>query len=347
MNVFEFVGHIKKPTKRSDIIKKTFNGSEYLSLGIQQSETNIGYARMYSEQIYNNTILTKFYNSKSLQSVAYEDRFKESIVSQVANFYQYKIIYNNKIKIFICKNDFIECAYNMITKLPENTIYKVKGDYTRSFCNDRYYNNFNIHTIIVDNQAKLELKLKLELFYNYESLDETDKKNKFVLNAYINQYVPECKEFKYIPIQTQFITNTFDFTNAKDVEIIKHRKSNLNPLPKEGYVKSIWETTYFKGAILTPPPLESLPKDIQFEINNAGRNINEYMSKLINKSEEIINLVRPDNTGTQNGAVYCPIKCSKEEFENQIYRIKTENNDIEIKSLDNLAVEEANINPFN
>ena len=39
----------------------------------------------------------------------------------------------------------------------------------------------------VNNNDRPDLKLYLDLFYNSQSLDESDKRNKFIINSYIEQ----------------------------------------------------------------------------------------------------------------------------------------------------------------
>ena len=80
------------------------------------------------------------------------------------------------------------------------------------------------------------------------------------------------------------------------------------------------------------PSLESLPKDIQFEIKNAGRDLREYMSRVVGEAEEHICLTRPNNTLNKDGKVYLPVENQRKENGN---------------SIDNLVKKEAYENPFN
>ena len=86
-----------------------------------------------------------------------------------------------------------------------------------------------------------------------------------------------------------------------------------------------------------------LPKDIQFEIQNAGRDIKEYMSNVVGEASESICLTRPDNTLNKEGRVYIPLKCTENEFKSKInhYTIQNEN------TIDSIAKKDAIENPFN
>lgn len=347
MNTFRFIGVISKPLDKGNIIKKTNNNKKYLRFLIKQNENNSAYVQMYGDTLIKGGIPVYLENSNKREIIKYEDRFNEKILDNVSNMSKYTIYHNEKKKDFIWKDDFMDCIYEFITKMPANTIYEIWGEYLLSYYNNKTYNNFNIKGIRVESKARPELTLSLELFYNYKSLDERDKKNKFLLNAYIEQYVYADKKREYFPLQVQFITNRFNFKNQADIEIIKHRKSNLNPSEKEGYVKSIWEAQYVRGAQLILPPLETLPKDIQFEIENAGRDIKEYMSNVIGEASEFICLTRPANTLNKDGKVYFPINCTDNEFESKINTVFKENLDINKKTIDNIAKQDAIKNPFN
>lgn len=344
MNTFKFIGTIPKPSDKSQMIKTMSNGNKQFKILIRQNETNSAFVQMYSDTLFNGSIPVFFTSNNGRQLVNFEDRLDKDILNKISFASKY-IINNGDTELeFIWKDDFIEYAYEMITTMPSNTIYEIRGEYVITYYNDKPYNNFNIKSIKIANNSRPEFTMYLELFYNHNSFDERDKRNKFVLNTFIEQYVHSSKQREYFPLQVQFITNRFDFTKPTDIEIIKHRKSNMFPKEEEGYVKALWEAQYIRGAQLILPPLETLPKDIQFEIINAGRDIKDYMGKIVGEAKEYICLTRPDNTLNKEGKVYISLNCTKNEFEskiNQHYKEQYEN------TLDNIAQEDAKNNPFN
>ncbi len=344
MNTFDFIGKISIPYNKQDFIKRTSNNKKFIKLLIKQNECNSGYAYMYGDNLINGEIAVVSNKNKRKILVKFEERFDNNILDNVSYVSKYYIQHNNKVVQFIWKDDFMDYLYDLIKSLPENTIYKVSGDYSISYNNGKSYNNFNIKRVMVDNSLRPELKLNLDLFYNYQSLDERDKRNKFILNAYIEQYVYTNKRTEYFPLQVQFVTNRFDFKNVADIEIIRHRKANLLPDKSEGYVKATWEAQYVRGAQLILPPLETLPKDIQFEIKNAGRDIKEYMQNVIGKADEFICLTRPNNVLNKDGRVYMSINCTDNEFRSQINSQFVKDT---FESIDKVAYKDAIQNPFN
>lgn len=342
MNTFIFIGKIKKPDKKEDIIKIGSNGKKYLRLNIRQNENNFATVYLYGDKLSNGCIPVVM--NKRREMIKYEDRLNKDILSQISFISKFQTCVDGYTQEFIWKNDFMDNIYEILCKMPENTTYELRGEFNVSYSNNKSYNNFVLKSFKVNNNARPDFKLYLDLFYNNQSLDESDKRNKFIINSYIEQYSYAERQREYFPLQTQFITNRFNFKNPADIEIIKHRKVNLNPNPEEGYVKARWEAQYVKGAQLILPPLETLPKDIQFEIKNAGREIKEYMSNVVGEAAEFICLTRPDNTKSKDGKVYESLEISNKEFEEKINHNYKQD---ESTSIDKIAKKEAIENPFN
>ncbi len=345
MNTFIFIGTIQKPKSKEDCIKTTSTGNKQLKLLIRENENNSAFVQMYGDTLIKGSIPVWLSNQAGRTTINFEDRFKENILNKISYSSKYIINDGDNEKQFIWKDDFMENAYELISSLPNNTKYEITGEFILSQYNNKTYYNFNIKRIKVNRIDRPVMKLTLDLFYNYKSLDEKDKKNKFILNAFIEQYAYSSKKREYFPLEVQFITNRFNFKNIADVEVIRHRKANMHPSPEEGYVKAKWEAQYVRGAQLILPPLETLPKDIQFEIENAGRDIKEYMSNVVGEATEFICLTRPDNTLNKEGKVYVPLNCSDKQFEeniNEQFAKQLENN-----TLDRIAKQNAIDNPFN
>lgn len=348
MNSFEFIGKIIKPKDINQSVKVNSKGYKTMKLIIRQNETNSAYVQLNAEPNYKKQIAVRNKNSKKIEYVDYENRFDVEMLKNVS--YVSKVTTNlgcveNTHREFICKSDFIDYVMERLDKYPNDTLFKIRGEFVITEYKGKLYNNFNIKSLNLATTETPQFTMKLDLFYNNKSLDESDKRNKFVLNAYLEQYSYHKKMNQYFPIQVEFITNRYDFKKETDVEVIKHRKINMNPTEKEGYVKAKWEAQYVRGAQMILPPLETLPADMQFEIKNAGRDIKDYMSNVVGEAKEFICLTRPDNTLNKDGKVYTSLNVSDNEFESQIIQI--ENNETFENTIDNVAKTEAKENPFN
>lgn len=346
MNTFNFIGTI---LKKDSLIKITSNGKKYLKFTIVENENNSAIVQMYGDNLIQGAIPVLMNKKNGRNLIKFEDRFDKDILRQISFASKYIVNEGNGDFEFIWKDDFMGYVSKIINAMPENTIYEVSGEYNLSFVNGKKYNNFNIKTFRIRNDKRPELTMSLDLFYDYKGLDQSDKRNKFILNAYIEQYSYANRKREYYPLQVQFVTNRFDFKKATDVDIIIHRRENMNPKKEEGYVKATWECQYVKGAQLILPPIETLPKDIQFEIKNAGRDLKEYMNRIVGEADEYICLTRPNNTLNQNGQVYTSLNCTNNEFESNINKenMLLEDDNKNKKTIDDIAKQDAFENPFN
>lgn len=340
MNTFRFVGKLVK-SKDKTITNR--GNCKILKFGVRQNENNIGFVQLTAFPI-NDNLYVYSANGKGKINVKSSDRFDQKVLSEISYGSKYRTnigAFENKYLEFITPMDLLDHLEMNLDSVGKDDIIVVTGVYGLTEYKGKYYNNFEVRNVIIDNTAKPQLTMKLDLFYNAKSLDLSDGKNRMILNGYIEQYSRTEKRRKYYPLTTQFNTNNYDFKNALDVEKLKYRRANLSPTPEEGFVKSTWECQYVRGAQLITPPLESLPKEVRFEIENAGRDLKEYMTKVVGEAQEIICLIRPDNTSTDNNSVYKSLGITDNEFMSNVNVIE------EPKTIDNVARENAMENPFN
>ena len=340
MNTFRFVGKLVK-AKDGSITER--GNCKILKFGIRQNENNIGFVQLTAFPIRDKLYV---YGNKGEGrfTIDSEKRFDEEVLKNVSYASKYTTnigAFGGKDLEFLTPMDLLEHLQMNLSTVSKEDIVVVTGNYVLSEYKGKYYNNFEIKSVRVDNTALPQLTLRLDLFYNNKSLDMSDAKNRMILNAYIEQYSRQDKKKEYYPLTAQFNTSNYDFKNAIQVEKLKYRKANLNPKPEEGFVKSTWECQYVRGAQLITPPLESLPKEIRFEIENARRELKEYMTKVVGEAKEIICLIRPDNLNTDKNQVYEPLNIADEDFLSNVNIIGMP------QTIDNVAKENAMENPFN
>lgn len=340
MNTFRFVGKLVK-AKNGSITDR--GNCKILKFGVRQNENNIGFVQLTAFPIRDKLYV---YENKGEGRFIIDSkkRFDEEVLKNVSYASKYTTnigAFGGKDLEFLTPMDLLEHLQMNLSTVSKEDIIVVTGNYVLSEYKGKYYNNFEIKSVRVDNTALPQLTLRLDLFYNNKSLDMSDAKNRMILNAYIEQYSRQDKKKEYYPLTAQFNTSNYDFKNAIQVEKLKYRKANLNPKPEEGFVKSTWECQYVRGAQLITPPLESLPKEIRFEIENAGRELKEYMTKVVGEAKEIICLIRPDNLNTDKNQVYEPLNIADEDFLSNVNIIETP------QTIDNVAKENAMENPFN
>ena len=340
MNTFRFVGKLVK-AKDGSITER--GNCKILKFGIRQNENNIGFVQLTAFPIRDKLYV---YGNKGEGrfTIDSEKRFDEEVLKNVSYASKYTTnigAFGGKDLEFLTPMDLLEHLQMNLSTVSKEDIVVVTGNYVLSEYKGKYYNNFEIKSVRVDNTALPQLTLRIDLVYNNKSLDMSDEKNRMILNAYIEQYSRQDKKKEYYPLTAQFNTSNYDFKNAIQVEKLKYRKANLNPKPEEGFVKSTWECQYVRGAQLITPPLESLPKEIRFEIENARRELKEYMTKVVGEAKEIICLIRPDNLNTDKNQVYEPLNIADEDFLSNVNIIGMP------QTIDNVAKENAMENPFN
>lgn len=340
MNTFRFVGKLVK-TKDNSITER--GNCKILKFGVRQNENNIGFVQLTAFPV-KDTIYVYGKKGAGCYPIDSEKRFDEDVLKDVSYGSKYTTnigTFGEKDLEFLTPMDLLEHLQVNLNTVSKDDIIVVTGNYVLSEYKGKYYNNFEIKSIKIDNTAQPQLTMKLDLFYNNKSLDMSDARNRMILNAYIEQYSRQTKQRQYYPLTVQFNTSNYDFNNKLQVEKLKYRKENLNPKPEEGFVKATWECQYVRGAQLITPPIESLPKEIRYEIENAGRELKEYMTNVVGEAKEIICLIRPDNLMTDKNQVYEPLNVADDEFLNKINVIE------EPKTIDNVAKENAMENPFN
>ena len=200
MNTFDFIGKITVPSKKEGFIKRTSTNKKFIKVLVRQNENNSGYAYMYGDNLINGSIPVYSAKTKQRILVKYEDRFDNNILKDISYASKYKISHDNTNVEFIWKDDFMNYLYELISNLPANTTYKVSGEYGLAYKDNKAYNNFNIKSVEVNNSLRPELKLSLDLFYNYKSLDERDKANKLMLilnNMYMLTKKENISLYKY------------------------------------------------------------------------------------------------------------------------------------------------------
>lgn len=334
MNYFDFSGTIVNP---NNLIK---NNGKYISLALRQNDKNLAYLSLFGDKNITYAPINVVMLDGSRRDISYSDRFNPEALKNIRNFCKYTIETKKYGKQeFLLKGDFIERLEEIIEENSQD-IYEITGRYRLNYNNGKAYNNFEIQHIKIDNSIRPEFKMVLDLFYNNSSLDDSDKANKFILNAYIEQYSYQDRCNKFFPIKVQFVTNRFDFKKDTDLEILRYRRQNLNPPKNLGYVKARWEAQYVRGAQLILPPLETLPKAAQFEIKNAGRDIKEYCQNIVGTADEYICLTRPNNILNKDNEVFLPLDITDGDFQERIINFKS-------NSIDNIAKQDAIENPFN
>ena len=245
---FQFVGTPVLPKAKADskrpfckeLIKEdeeTHKKRKMLSLsfGVKESDFNMAFVEAFDGE----TPVIKTSNADNEKmDVDWNDRFDEEIVSKVASFRKYTVDLGED-----CggRQEFIT-AYDMITHLrkylPEyNGRVLVTGQFTRDWYSKKksYYSRFRIQSVkAASDEYKSRLLLLADLYYNRDSLDESDfdETKKMTLDCYIEHYINKDEGRKYIPLQAVFSAAKYDFENERHKKLYNYKMKYLKVTKK-------------------------------------------------------------------------------------------------------------------
>lgn len=255
MSNFNFTGNMLFPKADSQRpFIKSFSGGKdkktpmlSLNLGIKASDNNMSFIEMFGME--QEVIKTMSKDNEKIE-INWNDRFDEESVKAVANYKKYTIDLGEGFE----RKDFIS-PYDAILYLKENLgKYSgkicVTGQWDREWYKDRYYDKFKAQNFYaVDDEVKNRLGLSAVIYYDKNSVDESDFKSekRIYLNAYIKQYINKDDGSKYIPQQFVLDGSKIDFNNEKHEELFNYRKKYMKT-DKKTVVHMNWDITYINGA---------------------------------------------------------------------------------------------------
>lgn len=271
---FNFVGTPIIPKQKSDtkrpfckeLTKKDEKGKkrEMLSMtfGVKESDSNMAFVEAFDS--VQETIKTMNSDNEKLD-VAWEDRFDEEIINQVASYRKYIVDLGEDHG---GRQEFIT-VYDMIKHLQEHLpSYEgrvvVTGQFTREWYGKKkmYFSKFRIQNVFAaPEERKSRLMITADLFYNKDSFDDSDfnESKKITLDCYIEQYINKDEGRKYVPIQVVFSGAKYDMENERHKKLLNYKMKYIKPteitvdgktvkLKPTQMVHIPWEMVLLRGA---------------------------------------------------------------------------------------------------
>lgn len=259
---FNFVGTPIIPKQKSDtkrpfckeLIKKDEKGKkrEMLSMtfGVKESDSNMAFVEAFDS--VQETIKTMDSNNEKFD-VAWEDRFDEEIINQVASYRKYIVDLGEDHG---GRQEFIT-VYDMIKHLQEHLpSYEgrvvVTGQFTRDWYGKKemYFSKFRIQNVFAaPEERKSRLMITADLFYNKDSFDDSDydENKKITLDCYIEQYINKDEGRKFVPIQVVFSGAKYDMENERHKKLLEYKMKYIKVKNKD-MVHIPWEMVLLRGA---------------------------------------------------------------------------------------------------
>lgn len=260
---FNFVGTPVIPKQKTDakrpfckeIVKtdeKTKAKRKMLSMsfGVKENDMNMAFVEAFDG--IQSTIKT-FNTDNEKFDVDWDDRFDEDIISQVANYRKYIVDLGEDHggrQEFITVYDMIQHLQKYLPDYDGRVV--VTGQFTRDWYSKKkmYYSKFRIQNVFAaPDERKSRLTITADLFYNKNSLDQSDfdEHKKMTMDCYMEQYINKDEGRKYIPIQVVFSAAKYDFDNEKHKKLFDYKMKYMKVKSKE-YVHMLWEIVLLRGA---------------------------------------------------------------------------------------------------
>lgn len=241
-----FCKEISKKDEKTKETKKMLS----MSFGIKETDMNMAFVEAFDSQ--QKVIKTMDVDNEKMD-VDWDDRFDEDIIEKVANYRKYIVDLGDEHG---GRQEFVT-AYDMIEHLREHLPnydgrVVVTGQFTRDWYAKKktYFSKFRIQNVFAaPEERKNRLLLTMDLFYNKNSLDDSDfdENKKMTLDCYIEQYINKDEGRKYVPIQVVFSGAKYDLENEKHKKLFDYKMKYIK-VKNKNMVHIPWEIVLLRGA---------------------------------------------------------------------------------------------------
>lgn len=258
---FAFVGDLVLPKTGSKRpfykdFEITRNGKTYpalsMNFGVKASDSNMAFVECFdSKQPVIKTMSTD--NDKI--EIDWADRNSEDVIATVANYRKYVVDLGEEYggrQEFITAFDFMQCLHSCLTQYKGRIL--AMGQYAKDWYEGKnggqFYDHFKLQNVFAAKEdAKNRLSLTMDLYYNKDSVDDTDwtTEKKIILNAYMPQYINKDEGTKYLPQTLVFSGEKYDSENEKHKKLLEYKLSYVKTKSKT-MVHIPWEVVLLRGA---------------------------------------------------------------------------------------------------
>ena len=241
-----FCKEISKKDEKTKETKKMLS----MTFGIKETDMNMAFVEAFDSQ--QKVIKTMDVDNEKMD-VDWDDRFDEDIIEKVANYRKYIVDLGDEHG---GRQEFIT-AYDMIEHLREHLPnydgrVVITGQFTRDWYAKKktYFSKFRIQNVFAaPEERKNRLLLTMDLFYNKNSLDDSDfdENKKMTLDCYIEQYINKDEGRKYVPIQVVFSGAKYDLENEKHKKLFDYKMKYIK-VKNKNMVHIPWEIVLLRGA---------------------------------------------------------------------------------------------------
>lgn len=220
----------------------------------------------------------------------------------------------------------------------------VTGQMRKRYYNGKYTEEFSVKNVFaVSDVAKTKLKLRMDFFYNKDSVDKSDFEatKKVYVSGYLDQYINSTEKNKFIPQMLVLDASKVNFDNEKHQKRWDYIVKSVTTKEKT-FVHMPFEISLINGAD-TVEFTEDMLTAAQKEMIDLGmRTLEDFKPRGLiygNRVREF-RIIAPDLTGDfKDGAIKCDF--TEKEFNENIYNPnKTVDVEAEVKKTSSKPVVE-------
>lgn len=333
---FKFVGNLIIPKDKTtgeagDKFFKEWKGGQsqtlpmaVINFGIKEGDHNAGYVELFGTQFSSvKTIDTKNNNIE----IPLKKRFDKESINAVA---PYRKHYIDLGEDFGGSREFItdyDAAVFLAEWLPK---YKgkvtVTGTWEKQVYKGQAKDKFIISNVYaVKDDAKSQLVLTMDFFYNAASIDESSYKEdeKIYVNGYIAQYVDKDTGVKYFPQTAVLSSAKYDKQNETHMAMWEDKKSYLKVSSKKKMYHMLWECRLINGTEEVEFDESMLTERQRRQVELGVRKLDYFKPKSAIYGEKIKE-IRLFEAAPNPGSIFVdgPVEmdATKSEFDSEIYQ---------------------------
>lgn len=204
---------------------KTGKGASYKSINLPviQEKNNRAYVELFG--MVQDTIKTMDSNNNKIE-VDWDDRFDESVLKDIPNYKKIVVKLGDDRREFLSSYDAVEYIADNIDEFKDKVV-TVTGMCQKNVYKGKISDKYQISSIrtVDEDDAVKRLSVTLDLFYNKESFDTADwtKEKKLYIDGWVEDYMSDVKEVRYVPQQIVFDCTKVDFDNEKHRKLVEYR----------------------------------------------------------------------------------------------------------------------------
>lgn len=197
----------------------TKNGDKYISLNLYAKDDNNNRINFESFGMESKVIKTMDNDGNKIE-INWEDRFDPEVISNCRNVHILAV--NGERHQFISGYDMNQYIIDHFDEIKEKKL-TITATISKDFYNSVIRNRYQIQNIYEANEdTKSVIRCSVEYFWNKDCIDTADfvYDRKTTINGYSQEYIPEIKERRYVPMPLMLDCSKIDFDNEKHVKML-------------------------------------------------------------------------------------------------------------------------------